>query len=186
MTSTPPTRPHARRFRQGAARLSRRPALAVPAAAAAGSAVLVALAGGGRDGFVLAAAGAAAAAAFMIRWLERFRAGEGIRDTATALDVVHAILSDLHPGPEPVTAADPETLVIDWDPACPQYEDEALPGHRADKMLVITAAVRVRAAQDGVLHRLPQLLLVGGDGAVVELFGRNGQGRTGRLGQDIT
>jgi len=170
-------------LRRAAAAAARRPRMTVPGAAAFGAAVLGALAAGGWPGVLLGAAGAAVAAAAAIRYLERdagpSRSPAG--DTAGALAVVTAILGDLLPGPEQVSAADPLATAVDWDPPCPRDEQDALPGDRADKMLVTAAAVRARAVQAGLLHRIPQVLLVAEDGAVVELLGRGGLGRTGRI-----
>jgi hypothetical protein len=171
-------------LRNATAWAGRRPGVAVPAAAAAGAALLDALAAGGPLGVLLAAAGAALAAAIMMRHLGRVSGPRLAGDAAGAVAAVTAILGDLRPGPEPVTAADPDTTPVDWDPPCPEDEDDALPGHRADKMLITAAAVRRRAAEDGILHQLPQLLLVADDGAVAELLGRHGIGRTGRLAAD--
>jgi hypothetical protein len=101
-------------------------------------------------------------------------------DMAGALRIVQGILRDLQPGPERVTAVDPDVIQVRWDAGDPFGGAANLPGARHDKMLVILAMVRrVARHQLGVLHQLPQLYLVAEDGAVVELFGAGGLGRTG-------
>jgi hypothetical protein len=96
-----------------------------------------------------------------------------------ALRVVNVILAALDPGPEQVRAADPGSMPVRWDTSGWRDQDRNLPGHRADKMRHICGLVRGSARDLGVLHQLPQLLLVADDGAVIELFGGYGTGRTG-------
>jgi hypothetical protein len=158
-----------------AAWAARHPAVSVPAAAALGAAILTALSPTRPSGVLLAAAGAALAALAAMGRLSR---PPQVKDVQSALRVVEAILDVLQPGPEHVTAVDPALARVEWDLA---DGDTGLAGERADKMLIVACAVRGRAARAGMLHRLPQLLLVATDGATAELLGRHGTGRTGIL-----
>ena len=101
------------------------------------------------------------------------------QDMAEALELADAILASLRPGPELVSAADPDSTPVTWDSENWRDRDRNLDPARADKMRVICGRVRREAARMGVLHQLPQLLLAADDGAVVELFGDGGLGRTG-------
>ncbi|MGH3160235.1 MAG: hypothetical protein ACRDNF_27185, partial [Streptosporangiaceae bacterium] len=100
-------------------------------------------------------------------------------DMAGSLAVAETILAGLRPGPENVRAADPAATAVRWDAS--GWRDPGrtlnLPESRADKMRHICHLVRREAVRGDVLHRLPQLLLVADDGAVIELFGD----RTGTL-----
>ncbi len=82
---------------------------------------------------------------------------------ADALKVVRGILAEVRPGPERITAADPAAVTADWD--------AELTLARADKMDIIVGQVRLAARMLGVLHQLPQVLLIAPDGAAIELFG---------------
>jgi hypothetical protein len=86
----------------------------------------------------------------------------------TAVMIVRKALAGLAPGPEHVTAADPAAVTVDWD-ARPAAA-------RTDKMRIIWRDVRGSLRLAGVLRQLPQVLLIAGDGACIELFG---SGRTG-------
>lgn len=92
-------------------------------------------------------------------------------DVAGALLIVEGILRDLRPGPEQITAADPDAFQVRWDRGDLRGRVADLPGARRDKMLAIHAVVRRAAVQLRLLHQLPQVLLMAEDGAVVEMFG---------------
>jgi hypothetical protein len=99
-----------------------------------------------------------------------------------ALRLAGEILAEMQPGPELVTAADPDTTAVRWDTGrLNPGAEQNLPGYRADKMHIICGMVRDRARGIGVLHQLPQILLTADDGAVIELFGTYSCGRTGIL-----
>jgi hypothetical protein len=96
-----------------------------------------------------------------------------------ALKIVNGILAAIKPGPEKVAALDPESRIVRWDHPGPSGQPGNLPAARADKMMMICGLVRGRAQQLGVLHQLPQVILVADDGATIEILGLHGMGRIG-------
>jgi hypothetical protein len=80
-----------------------------------------------------------------------------------AFDIVSDALIEAAPAPEDITVANPASVPVDWDA-------EIDPARR-DKTQVIRHAVRGELRFSGVLHQLPQLLLIADGGACIELFG---------------
>jgi hypothetical protein len=97
------------------------------------------------------------------------------------LSTANGILSDMHPGPETVTAVDPGTVTVRWDGRRSAGQATDLPPHRRDKMQIIQGEFRRRVIQAGLLYQFPQILLIASDGAAVELLGDSGFGRTGAV-----
>lgn len=188
----------------------RRPVASTAAAAGVASAVISALAGAGGQGVLLAlliggGSGAVLAAAVRARiaygrnarhlQFPRARPArtrmfgeknypEPPSDLAAALKTVDGILAYLKPAPEKVHAADPATVRVLWDPdpAAISTRPGVLPGHRADKMRQLAGLVRTEAMNRGIMHQLPSaIILVADDGAVIELSGSLGFGRTGAV-----
>ena len=87
----------------------------------------------------------------------------GSAEMDAVLNVVAQALLKVGPAPEAVIAADPRTVTVDWE----AHPDAV----RRDKMRVIRAETRIWLDVVHVLARLPQVLLIADDGAVIGLYG---------------
>lgn len=83
--------------------------------------------------------------------------------TSYAVGIVTAAILEVEAGPERIIAVDPAEAAVDWD--------TELDPARHDKMRQVWHAVRKELRALGVLHKLPQVLLVADDGACIEVFG---------------
>lgn len=102
------------------------------------------------------------------------------RDQAEALDTVNHLLAELDPRPETVTAVPPGTVPVRWDvtPAQAVSARLNLDAARADQIRHIRYLTRHVLEATGILHHIPQMVLLASDGAAIELFGNSRTGRT--------
>lgn len=92
------------------------------------------------------------------------------RDMAAALSHAEALLASIQPWPETVRAADPAVTEVRWDTGLARDGRDLDPA-RVHKMRIIRRRFIQEAVAVGVLHQMPQILLIADDGAVIRLFG---------------
>jgi hypothetical protein len=102
-------------------------------------------------------------------------------DMAAALSQAEALLASIQPWPETVRAADPAVTEVRWDTGR-AHDGRDLDPARVTKMRIICRRFRQEAVAAGVLHQMPQILLIADDGAVIRLFGSAWPDSTGVAG----
>lgn len=146
---------------------------------------------GGLAGHILAGAVAGllgAGLAGVVVWLVRASRGGLViavqrhpappYDMSAALRLAEVLLASIQPGPETIRAADPAATHVRWHTGKLRDEENPDPA-RVDKMRVICSRFRREAVVAGVLHQMPQILLVADDGTVIKLFSSSIIGDTG-------